>query len=95
MRLPITDDQGAAFFIITHSQYNGGYIAFGKNCKSPNDHQIAIAEPDFAGEIVWWDHMDSSHPGGCNHPGNGGQIATTVVIVGQDWTKTYLFTAMW
>ncbi|PQJ28885.1 hypothetical protein [Rubritalea profundi] len=94
MRLNITDEDGSAYFIITHSQDNGGYVALakvdGKNVgNGTKEHEIVITEPNFAGEVVWWDHLDTDHPGGCNHPGNGGQIGEITILVGQDWTKTY------
>lgn len=94
MRLQVTDQEGSAYFIITHSQDNGGYVALAKvpgaNAgQGPHDHEITVAEPDFAGEVVWWDLLDGSHPGGCNHPGNGGQVGDITVLCGQDWTKWY------
>jgi hypothetical protein len=86
------DPGGAAYFLLTHSQDRGGYIAIAKiDARCVEDHRIVCVENDrFAGKVVWWDHLDSNHPsGGMNHPGNGGQVGSVVVIVGQDWTKTY------
>jgi hypothetical protein len=103
MRLDTTDPSRAAYFLITHSQDAGGYIGLakvdGQYVGTGNqDHVVAVPNPPFAGEVVWWDHLDASHPGGCNHPGNGGQLSLETggqfgpiaVIVGQDWTKSYL-----
>jgi hypothetical protein len=94
MRLDQSDPEGSAYFIVTHSQDYGGYVGLAKIDGSnvgtgANDNKILVAEPNYAGDMVWWDHTDASHPGGCNHPGNGGQIGSTVVLIGQDWTKTY------
>jgi hypothetical protein len=95
MRLDVTDEQGSAYFIITHSQNYGGYVALakidGNNVgQGSEDHEIIFPEQQgLAGKVVWWDHLDGSHPGGCNHPGNGGQIGSVAVLVGQDWTKSY------
>ena len=96
MRLDQSDPEGSAFFVVTHSQDNGGYVGLAKvpggNVGPASiDNKITVAEPGFAGDMVWYDHLDASHPGGCNHPGNGGQIGSKVVLVGQDWTKTYPF----
>lgn len=89
-----TDANKDAYFIVTHSQDAGGYVGLAKVPAQnigvgSNDNQISVAEPDFAGDMVWWDLLDGNHPGGCNHPGNGGAIGSTVVLVGQDWTKDF------
>jgi hypothetical protein len=94
MRLDLQSASGAAYFVITHSQSHGGYIGLakveGKDVgENKADERITLHEPEYAGAITWWDHLDGDHPGGCNHPGNGGQIGTKVVLVGQDWTKWY------
>jgi len=102
MRLDVIDPEGCAYFILTHSQNNGGYVGLVKVDgayvgQDSRDHVITLPDSNFAGAVVWWDLLNSSHPGGCNHPGNGGQITPgsggqigpIAVIVGQDWTKSY------
>jgi hypothetical protein len=93
MRLNISDPGGAAYFLLTHSQNSGGYVAIAKiDAGCVDDQRIVCVENDrFAGNIVWWDHLDSNHPsGGMNHPGNGGQVGSITVLVGQDWTASHL-----
>lgn len=94
MRLDQAGSDGSAYFIVTHSQSDGGYVGLARVPATAvgqggADHKILVAEPNFAGDMVWYDLLDTSHVAGCNHPGNGGQIGSKLVLVGQDWTKTY------
>lgn len=94
MRLDQAGPDGSAYFLLTHSQDQGGFVGLAKVIapfvgQGPADHKIWLAEPAFAGEMVWYDRLDHTHVAGCNHPGNGGQIGSKVVLVGQDWTKEY------